>query len=275
MIQEIASSVENEEYSEAVAERRRYLAQRYAALPSYGSSTYWHIVEELDRHVALPLEVIVKCLRVAIAYGDDVGRNRILEILFRRISFSNEHWAQHVLRIAQVSATEQALLVHDLYADICEGVIRAVMDPTRQFWEENFLHCLSFERKHVYRTFQKREGRWYSFQKKQGNSGPTQLTAPIEQPGQFARKKGLLSVVEDEVARKALLAVEQSDLPALIIALPDKLKAVIWLLFWEDRTEKDVARILGISDRTVRNRLKHALQLLHEQLEPERDIVYG
>ena len=275
MIQESAQAVGDEEYREALARRRNYLAQRYADLPRYDSSAYWRIVEELDRRVALPLEVIVKCLRLAIAYGDDAGRKRTLEILFQRIAFSNEHWAYHVLRMAQVSATDQALLVHDLYADICEGVIRAVMDPTRLFWEENFLHCLSFERKHVYHAFERREGRWYSFRNRPSESMPRYMTEHIDQPEQFDRKRVLLTIVEDEVARKALLGVEQSDLPALILGLPDKLKVVVWLIFWEDRTEKDVARILGITDRTVRNRLKHALQLLQRKLEPERDRVYG
>ena len=252
MIQETAPAVEDDEYRETIARHQARLAQLHANLPRYGSVAYWHIVEELDRRVALPLEVIVKCIRVASAYGDDAGRNRTLEILFRRIAYSNEHWAHSVLRTARLSESEQALLAHDLYADICEGVIRAIMDPTRLFWEENFLHCLSFERKHVYHAFMRREGRWYSI-----------------------RRRAFLPLVEDEVARKALLAVEQSDLFALIVGLPEKLKAVVLLIFWEERTEKDVAQILGITDRTVRNRLKHALHLLYQKLEPERDMFYG
>lgn len=252
MIQEIAQSVEGDEYVAALALRQARLAQLHATLPTYGSITYWRIVEELDRHVALPLEVIVKCIRAASAYGDAAGRNRTLDILFRRIAYSNEHWAHHVLRTARLSESEQALLVHDLYADICEGVIRAIMDPTRLFWEENFLHCLSFERKHVYHTFMRREGRWYSI-----------------------KRRDFLPLVEDEVARTALLTVEQSDIFALIVGLPEKLKAVVLLIFWEERTEKDVAQILGITDRTVRNRLKQALHLLYQKLEPERDMFYG
>jgi len=76
--------------------------------------------------------------------------------------------------------------------------------------------------------------------------------------------------IEDEDAQKALLAVERSDLPLLILSLPDKLKSVVLLIFWEGRTEKDTARILGITDRTVRNRLRDAFEILRNELEPER-----
>ncbi len=54
------------------------------------------------------------------------------------------------------------MYAHDLYADLCERVIRALHDSRRQFWEENFQHCLCFERKHAYHAFMTREGRWYN-----------------------------------------------------------------------------------------------------------------
>ena len=80
---------------------------------------------------------------------------------------------------------------------------------------------------------------------------------------------------EDEQAQQALLSVEQSDLPLLIRHLPEKLKSVIWLIYWEGRTEKDAARILGVSDRTVRNRLQGALKSLRVILEPEGKTIDG
>jgi len=72
-----------------------------------------------------------------------------------------------------------------------------------------------------------------------------------------------------------LLSVEQHDLALLILHLPEKLKSIIWLIFWEGRTEKDAARILGITDRTVRNRLREALKVLRELLESEGETIYG
>jgi DNA-directed RNA polymerase specialized sigma24 family protein len=46
-------------------------------------------------------------------------------------------------------------------------------------------------------------------------------------------------------------------------------------MFWEDRSEKDTARILGITDRTVRNRLREVSKILRSELELEREGSYG
>ncbi len=81
--------------------------------------------------------------------------------------------------------------------------------------------------------------------------------------------------IEDERAQQALLSVEQHDLPLQILNLPEKLKPVIWLIFWEGRTEKNVANILGVSDRTIRNRLHKALKLLRTVIETEGTTIDG
>ena len=81
--------------------------------------------------------------------------------------------------------------------------------------------------------------------------------------------------IVDEQAQQALLSVEQHDLPLLILNLPEKVKPVIWLIFWEGRTEKYVANILGVSDRTVRNRLHKALNMLRTVIETEGKTIHG
>jgi Sigma-70, region 4 len=274
VIQEYVPAVDDGGRAMALARHRMHLAQLYTTLPTYGSVAYWRSVEETDMHRALPLEVIVKCIRASIGRGDIVGRKRTFEILFRRIATSNEHWANNVLKARHFATGEQVVFVYDLYADICEGVMRAVIDPNRLFWEENFLHCLRFERRHVYETFMQQEGRWIYSREKKGDRVPRRLIASIDQPEKRPDADPSVSLLEDEMARKALLAVEHSDLPRLIVSLPDKLKAVVLLIFWEDRTEKDTARLLCITDRTVRYRLKRALRLLYRILEAEREMLH-
>lgn len=272
MIQEYSQAVKDDEREAMFVQHRVHLARLFSSLPSYGSSAYWRVLEEPDMHLALPLEVLVKCIRASVAYRDKVGQKRIFEILFRRIATSNARWVHNVLRTSYLSLNEQMLLAHDLYADICECVIRAVIDPTRLFWEENFSHCLSYERKRVYQKFMQREERWRNHHNQSGKHSSHSSPENIDQLEPYRRRKAHIWMVEDEVARQALLAVEQNDIPGLVIGLPDKLKAVVLLIFWEDRTEKDTAQILGITDRTVRNRLKQALLLLHQQLEIEREM---
>jgi len=260
-----------------LAARRLTLAKSYQALPVYGSSEFWSIVEEPDLRIAVSPEVLVKCFRSALANGDDIGRNRILEVIIRRTQTSNEYWAYQILGNVRVQPGERSMLVHDLYADLCERLIRALMDTKRQFWEESFQHCLQFERKHVYQAFMTREGRWHNQHEADAPTRriPRKHIESLDQPVLHANGEMWELDIEDEQAQQALLSVEQNDLALLILHLPEKLKSIIWLIFWEGRTEKDAARILGITDRTVRNRLREALKVLRELLESEGETIYG
>jgi RNA polymerase sigma factor (sigma-70 family) len=176
-----------------------------------------------------------------------------------------------------LTSDERWMCTHDLYADLCERVIRAIHDSKRLFWEENFQHCLCFERKHVYQAFMTREGRWYTQDANESGTRriPRSLIGSLDQPVQHANGETWEIEIVDEQAQQALLSVEQHDLPLLILNLPEKLKPVIWLMFWEGRTEKNVAHILGVSDRTVRNRLQKALSLLRTGIESEGKTIYG
>ena len=264
-------------YVQDLAKRRALIAYQFQSIPTYGSAEFWSRIEESQLKLALSLEVLVKCVRVAITRGDNAGRNCIFEMIFRRTQNTNENWTRQALGKMHLTYEEQSLYAHDLYADLCECVIRAILDSKRQFWEENFQHCLSFERKHVFQAFLTREGRWLAQHTTNSNTRriPRSLIASLDQPVQYADgETGKLEIV-DERAQQAFFSVEQRDLPLLILDLPEKLKSVIWLLFWEGRTEKNVALILGISDRTVRNRLQKALLLLRTGIELEGKAFYG
>lgn len=253
--------------------QRALVTRLFDALPAYGSGAFWLSIEEPE--LVLPLEVLVRCIRSAITRDDERGRNRILEVIFRRIQTSNIIWASTILKSMYLPPDECQSLINDLYADLCECIMRALMDGERLFWEENFQHCLRFERRHVYRAFMTREGRWEYGQGKRAARIPRKLVKSMDRSLQQADGELQEEYIEDEKAQRALLAVEYHELPFLINKLPGKLKPVILLIFWEGKTEKDAARVLGISDRTVRNRLKNAFKILQQELEPERTYLHG
>jgi len=264
------------------------------SLPAYGSIAFQQAIEEPDRQKAIPLEVLVTCVRLAVAYGDIAARNRIVEVILRRTQVENEYWTYSVLKYVRVSADERAMLADDLYADLCECLIRALLDPDRLFWEKNFQHCLRFERQHVYSAFMRREGR------ERLNAGshlspkvveepnsveaddntvvprriPRRLMYSLDAPLSLVDDESLELLIEDERAQEAFQAIERENVPRLLQRLPQKLKAVVWLIFWEGRTEKDTAQVLGITDRTVRNRLREALKLLRDTLEFESASIH-
>ena len=277
MEQETSQSETNVNNDHELVRRRAILATEFQALPTYGSAAFWRLVEEPQSKLALSLEVLVKCIRVAITRKDSAGKNRIFEMIFRRTQGANEYWSRQVLSRIHLRSEERCMFAHDLYADLCERVIRALNDSKRLFWEENFQHCLCFERKHVYQAFMTREGRWYNQHANESSTRriPRSLIGSLDQPVQHANGESWEMDIVDEQAQQALLSVEQHDLPLLILNLPEKLKPVIWLIFWEGRTEKYVANILGVSDRTVRNRLHKALSLLRTAIDMEGKTIDG
>lgn len=246
------------------------LTQIYSSLPCYASTAFWRAIQAAD----IPLEVLVRCFRLALALGDAQGHKRIIEIIFLRIQSMNEYWAANALKNVTVKADERYALIGDLCADLYESMLRALMDPKRLFWEENFLHCLYFERKHVYRSLMMREGRWHDLNVRRSSRIPRGLVASLDQSGQRLDNVTYPFDIEDEQAQRMLQTVESPDLLQLVLHLPDKLKAVVLLIFWEGRSEKDTARVLGITDRTVRNRICAAKKLLHDILATERECAF-
>ncbi len=200
-----------------VVERRTALAELYSTLPPYASATFWSAVED----PTLPLEILVKILRTAITSGDEQGRRRVMEWIILRTQAMNLLWAQRVLQMVSLQADERSVLARDLCADLHECMMRALADPGRLFWEENFLHCLYFERKHVYRSFLMREGLWYKQSASRGMRIPRALVASLDcllQPPDDSHQP---LDIEDEGVQGMFLSVERSDLLQTVLCLPD------------------------------------------------------
>ncbi|MGH2480129.1 MAG: RNA polymerase sigma factor, partial [Ktedonobacteraceae bacterium] len=252
------------------AERRAALARQYHTLPAYNSPTFWTLLEgcQEDEQV-LPLEVLVKVLREAGARKDEQTRRRLCEIIITRVQTSNELWVRQVLASTRILAGERRDMAADLYADLCELLLRALLDPTHSFWEENFQHSLCFARKHAYESFLRREGRLIS------NPGKRVPRILLESLERFGTQADRMLDIRDEHAEQALYRVEQANLAATLVHLPVHQRAVIWLIFFEGQTTKTVGTLLDISERTVRNRLRAALTQLREVFEAEQEVIDG
>jgi len=259
----VVGSVEDEpDKAQKIIERRTALALVYATLPVYASAAFWLAVESAD----MALEVLVRVLRVAVSVHDQRIRDRLVAILIHRTQGLNESWAYSAVRHLSLQADERHALVGDLCADLHERMLRAWLDPGRTFWEENFLHCLYFERKHAYHAVMIREGWWQNLHARHSTRIPRTLLSSLERLVECNDGSALTFDIEDERAHQMLLSVERSDLLHLVLHLPDRLKAVVLLLFWEGRSAQDVASVLQISERTVRNRLQAALKTLRVAL---------
>ena len=260
---------------DALTERRVALARLYRSLPAYGSADFWTLLEgRQEESQALPLEVLAKVLRDAVAREDKQAQRLLFEVVVARLQTSNEQWVHQMFIGTRLLAGKRDAFAADLYADLCELLLRSLLDAEQRFWEEHFLHCLRFIRKHVYEQFMRREGLWRKLTPGPGYRVPHTLLESLERAAWRTEYKEALDV-SDERAERAFLAVEQADIAALLLRLPVHLRTIVWLIFGEDHTTKKVGELLGISDRTVRNRLHAALAQLRRVLEDEQEVTDG
>lgn len=250
---------------EVLAERQALIVQVFHALPLGDSPAFWQALREWET----PLEVVVRCLRLAL--DDEQRRERLLEIIFSRLYKANQNWAQIALKNLPLLDGERDAIANDLCADLYENLFKALLDPTRYFWEESFLHCLYFERKHAYQEFLIREGYWKNARTRLGTRVPRALLERFDPPAPLfvAENYEPLNIVDEE-AQRLFEALVNDEVLHLVLALPERLKAVILLRFWEERTEQEAAQILGVTDRTVRHRTFIATKLLRKYLTEKK-----
>lgn len=249
--------------SNTFVERRMTLTRLYHSLPAYGSPAFWLLLGGCQEE-AIPLEVLVKVLREAIVREDKQTELRLFEIILARLQTANERWVSQVIARTRFLVGEQRAVAADLYADLCELLLRLLRDPQQRFWEEGFQHSLRFARKHVYEHFMRYEGHLREISAGSGRRVPHTLVESLERCEYWGGSEQLFEVC-DERAEEALRMVEQEeDIAAVVVQLPARLRAVIWLIFWEDLSVKAVSELLHVSDHTVRNRLRAALAELRE-----------
>jgi RNA polymerase sigma factor, sigma-70 family len=73
----------------------------------------------------------------------------------------------------------------------------------------------------------------------------------------------------DDEAAPEVAAPEQedySDVREAVLALPPKLKEVIWLYYFDGYSTDEIAKMLGSPPSTVRNRMRDARNLLKDRL---------
>lgn len=240
----------------------------YQALPTCGSVAFWIALEcPPSPKQEIPVEVLVRVLREQAPGQDDPSfQHRLCEIIFARLQEANEQWVQQALFTTSFPPGERHMLAADLYADLCEQLLRELLYGTSAVWQERFFSCLRFLRNNVFKRFLRREGCWCVRASGRERHIPAKLVESLEKMD-YEEEKSVQVDLPDERAERELLAVEQPDLLGLLLNLPEEQRAVIWLVYWEDRAVEQVSKALTVSKRVVYYRLEAALKKLRRLLE--------
>ena len=255
------SGVDNKQ-DDPYAARRATLVARFQALPQAGSDDYWRSIEPPDAGQELPPEVLARCFRERDAAGAFQDTERIFIAIMRQIEAGIGRWAWSVARQAKsgMVSDRREELEQECYAKLWEEL----KDDSPTFLLENFDHALDYLCGHVAHSVMQKAGEW----KRRGVEKPRRVPQD-EMESIHAEPDGedeapLSDRLASTSAQNELDLAEYCDLLGEVETLPPDERAIIEGLFYDGRTQEEVAALLGVTARTIRNRLK---KILHDLLQ--------
>lgn len=254
-----------EKQDDTYANRRAELDALFRALPPAGDAAYWRRIEGADTGSALPLEVLVRCVREFSAAGAFDDAQRIFEVILRRIQSPVERWSWKIARQARSGMKTE--LHEDLAQECYEKLWKELTDDGPTFLQIHFVTALQRLCQHIAQDTMEKAGE----RKRKGVETPTRIpraeTESIEAKPKGEDDVPLLDQITDMRVQNAFEQAELSDLFDLVMKLPVDQRIIILDRYWDGRSQEETATKLGISDRMVRYRLPQILQYLRERYQ--------
>jgi RNA polymerase sigma factor (sigma-70 family) len=244
------------------AARRAELEDGYRALPPAGSAVYWQQIEARNTAQRVPLEVLARCCRERHAAGAAEHAERVFRVIAQRIRPRLEKWSARVVAHAQAGMKPQ--LREDLEQECHMKLWREMAADGPTFLLESFVYKLDRICDHVAHSVMEQAGEWTRRDVEQPTRVPTSIRTSLDETPPGDDSPTLASQLPDPESVRGYELAEWSDLFAAIDQLPVEARAIIHGLFYEGRTQQEVADELGITDRTVRKRLQAILKDLRQ-----------
>lgn len=262
------------EQDDAYAARRAELDRRFSALPPAESPAYWQAIETHDPAGALPLEVLGRCFRERWAAGARADSEHVYTAIGKRVQARVVAWARSLAR--QAPQGQQATLAEDLAQECYVALWDELADANDSFLLEGFVHSLDRIQRHTAHAIMEREGLW----RRHGVQKPTRVprteTERLDAPGRDEESTPANDRIFDVGAEDAFERVElESDVRALLDSLPPEDRDLLYYCYWCDIQRDEVARQLGVTDRTVRNRLSRIYAVLRRLLDESQEDGNG
>ncbi len=262
------------ERDDEYAARRAELDGQFHTLPPAGSAAYWQAITTDVAAEALPLEVLVRCYRERWTAGARGDTDRIYEAIVGRVQERVGRWAHHIARQAPKSRAET--LAGDLEEECYIALWQELRTQDNTFLAENFLHKLTRIEQHTAHQVMETEGLW----QRSGVQSPTRVPSAeierLEPPRRDEESVPIGDRLYDASADDAFERVElENDIEALLDMLASEDRALVYDRYWSDLSTLEVADQLGVTDRTVRNRLARIYAELRRLLGESQEDATG
>jgi RNA polymerase sigma factor (sigma-70 family) len=239
------------EEPDAYAARRAALEAQFAALPLAGSVAYWQAIERTDGPDPLPLEVLARCYRERLTRSRS-DADRILAVILRRLGPAVRRWAAQIT--SKSPSAKQADLQQDLEQENYVELWEELRSDGPTFLLENFAFACSRIQQHVAMDVMQRASEWKRSGVLQPKRIPRRRIDSIDATPANEGDVPLADTLADSQAHIAFDLATISDLLDEVRSLPPEDQLILLGMVCGDPTQAEIARILGVTDRTVRNR---------------------
>jgi len=194
----------------------------------------------------LTAEERVRLIRAALENNERSAAERHFATLLQESSLSTERWLRRVIAMTPALRNASAYpACADLRQELALYLWERIAIRQERAWEHTYWRALIYAQHHVATHYMREAGYW------------------VDKSAVLQGRQGVASLVvaydETAMAPDMLSAVEVAgDVRAVVMRLPVKERAVVILRYWRGMKERDIARALGCTDRTVRTLLQQA-----------------
>jgi DNA-directed RNA polymerase specialized sigma24 family protein len=261
--------VADTETTALVQAARARLAGELKRLPGWGTPALWAALRAPGPEYALSLGALIHVLRQAAGAGDGAGVRGLFVRLLERTEHANRRWATREAARTGVPLGMVAELREELREELTLHLWEQIVLGQSDAWELFFARSLDCAQRHTAHAYLRKRG----LRAKPGVARPTRarqrllvsLSRGEEADG--SRQEGEALAVADPATHFS--AAELADLRALVEALPPRERTAVVMRYWQDASEAEVARGLGVSGRMVRYYLRRAHVRLREWYGPD------
>lgn len=281
--------------SELVLVARARLAGELQELPAWDTPQLWAKVYSAVPQEAVSFGALVHLIRVAARRNEKRTARELFVLLLERTEGLNRRWADHVvLSTPGIRGTPGTAVCEDLRQELTLRLWESVGLADGEAWELFFQRSLAYAQRHTALAYMEQRGYWNRRTTSKRIAQPVAATtaahsvvwaasdAFVAEHRWDQRASDVSDATGASYTHRALniaaasgefVAADLTDLRELVTRLPREQRIAIVLRHWQQASELEIAKMLGVTTRTVRNYLRRAHERLREWYEGEEALT--
>lgn len=259
-------TVETKEAAVSDEERARPLngeaeahQRAFEGLPAAGTPAYWRRID--DTRDPLPLEVLARCVRERHQAGQRGDADRVMSVVIKAIQAEVREFARRMVGSSRVAKYQD--VASDLAQEIYLKVWADLIGEKDSYLLVQFKPALFWIEKHAAQKVMEQYGERKRQDVAKGKHIPVAETVRINRPKTDDEGHPIEMPLADPRGEDAYEQVEtRMVVDDLLRNLSAEQLRLIYAAFSLGKTQDEIAADLGITDRTVRNRLKTLINQL-------------